>query len=385
MKPLTVRDFDPGDRVPVLRIWEDAFLGDNAEPSEEWFSLPGARLFVWEQGGEVCATARIHEFQASRGEARLPCGGLAVVAVALRLRRTGVGAQVVRDCLAWMRAEGYPLSSLYAFREAWYRSLGYEVCGRRWKISVPAGRLPAVEGGLPIREASPEEWRLVEPCHAAWVRRYSGMNPRTEQRWKKVLAPSGKPHSILVAGEPAQAYMVLRSTTEFGGEQAITEAAWVTPEGYRSFLEILAKVGMNRSKVSWHEPPDLPYLAEHFDADVEVSLSRPVMFRANDVPAALRALQPDAQGEFTVEVFDEVVPENRGPWAVRFMPGEVEVAPAKEADIVLGIRAFSQAMLGQPSLRDLAGAGRVASSSAGALEAAAALMPGTDVYCLEFF
>ncbi|MER3466417.1 MAG: hypothetical protein C4340_04600, partial [Armatimonadota bacterium] len=316
-----MRDFDPRDREPVLEIWRDAFLGDDAEPSEEWFCLPGARLFVWEREGEICATARVHEFHASRGEARLSCGGLAVVAVALPVRRTGVGAQVVRECLSWMRAERFLLSSLYAFREGWYRSLGYEVCGRRWKVTVPASGLPSVETALTVREVSADDWRLLEPCHGAWIRRYSGMNPRTEERWNKVLVPAGKPHTILAAGDPVEVYVVLRSTGEFSGEQVISEAVWATPAGYRSFLDILAKVGMNRSRISWYEPPDLPYLVEHFDADVGVCLARPIMFRVNDVPGALRSLRPDAEGEFTVEVMDAALPENRGPWAVRFKPG----------------------------------------------------------------
>lgn len=385
MKPLRMREFAPDDRESVLRIWEDAFLGDNAEPSEEWFNLPGARLFVWEQDKAVCATARVHEFTASRGEAVLPCGGVAAVAVALPSRRAGVGTEIMRDCLAWMRSQGYPLSSLYAFRETWYRPLGYEVCGRRWKVSVPAVRLPTIASDLPTREVVSGDWRVLEPCHASWVQRYSGMNARSGDRWSKVLAPAGKQHTILAAGEPVEAYVVLRSTAEFSGEQAITEAVWATPEGYRAFLSILAKIGMNRSKVTWYEPPDLPYLMEHFDSDVEVSLARPIMFRANDVAGALRALKPEAKGEFTIEVEDETLPENRGPWAVRFKPGEVEVSAAPSAEVILDVRAFSQALLGQPSFEALAASGRVKAHSERALAAVAALLPGRDVYCLEFF
>lgn len=385
MGHLTMREFVPSDRAPVLRIWEAAFLGDNAEPSEEWFSLPGTRLFVWEEGGEVCATVRVHHFAASRGRARVPCGGLAVVAVALPRRRSGLGAQVVRDSIYWMRSGGYPLASLYPFREAWYRSFGFEVCGRRWRVTVPPGRLPSSDGGLPIREAHPDEQQLLEPCHAAWVERYCGMNTRTAERWRKVLVPSGKPQTILIAGSPVEAYVVLRSSAEISGEQAITEAVWATPRGYRAFLEILCKIGMNRSKVSWYEPPDLPYLTEHFDADVEVSLARPIMFRVNDVPSSLSALLPDESGEFTLEVLDEIVPENRGPWSVRFEPGQVEVSPTQDADLVMDVRALSQALLGQPSLNDLAEAGRVDVRSRDALASACRLLPANDVYCLEFF
>lgn len=385
MGPLTMRDFVPSDRAAVLRIWEAAFLGDNAEPSEEWFSLPGTRLFVWEQGGEVCATARVHQFTASRGRARVPCGGLAVVAVALPRRRAGLGTQVVRDSIHWMRSEGYPVSSLYAFRESWYRPFGFEVCGRRWRVTVPPGRLPSLAGDLPIREAQTDEWPLLESCHNAWVERYCGMNNRTAERWRKVLVPSGKPETILVAGSPVEAYVVLRSSAEISGEQAVTEAVWATPRGYHAFLEILCKIGMNRSKVSWYEPPDLPYLLEHFDTDVEVSLARPIMFRANDVASALGGLLPDESGEFTLEVLDELVPENHGPWAVRFEPGQVEVSRTQAADLAMDVRAFSQAFLGQPSLYDLVQAGRVDVRSRDALAAACRLLPANDVYCLEFF
>lgn len=382
---LRFREFQPGDREAVWAIWQDAFVGDHAELREDWFEHPEATLLVWEDEGRILGTVRVHRFGATRLGAVIPCGGLAVVAVDVAHRRGGLGHRILEDALAWMRAEGTPLSSLYAFREGWYRRLGYEVSGVRWRISAPTHRLPDTGAELPIRTVAAEDWRQLQPVHEAFCRRYSGMNPRSEARWMRVLKPGGKENTILIAGDPAEAYAVMRLAGEEAAEQPVAEVAWSSPRGYAALLAILKQVGINHRCLLWYEPGDSPFLASHMDSEVSAELARPIMFRLTDVPSALRYLKPAGKGSVTLEVEDELIPENRGPFRIEWSDGVVSVSATEEASVRAPIGAFTQAFLGHPCFADLVTHGRIAVQTEEALDAMNDLLPPCPVYCMEFF
>jgi hypothetical protein len=104
------------------------------------------------------------------------------------------------------------------------------------------------------------------------------------------------------------------------------------------------------------------------------------------VAAALSRLKPHSAGEFTVRVIDPQIPENEGPWRVYWRDPRVVVEKiSSEADLTLDIQAFSQAFMGEPSLREVAEQGRVEIRSAKALQAAELLLPPLAVYCGDFF
>jgi predicted acetyltransferase len=109
------------------------------------------------------------------------------------------------------------------------------------------------------------------------------------------------------------------------------------------------------------------------------------MYRVTDVPAALRQLKTQETGAFDLEVVDDLIPENCGPWHVGFSPSGVDVQPAKNADLTTDVRQLAQALLGEPSWRDLAANGFVVVKEDRALSAAEKLMPAMPATCLDFF
>jgi hypothetical protein len=63
----------------------------------------------------------------------------------------------------------------------------------------------------------------------------------------------------------------------------------------------------------------------------------------------------------------------------------VEVSPTAEADLELGIEAFSQALMGEPSLEVLLHAGKVVSHSDSAARAARALLSPRPTILMDYF
>jgi predicted acetyltransferase len=210
---------------------------------------------------------------------------------------------------------------------------------------------------------------------------------RTPEQWQRVLGEN-RQLTVYAVGEPVEAYAVVSHVSGFWTTDHISEIAWSTRQGYESLLAVLGGLAINKTALSWFEPSDGPFYTDYLDQGVTVTVERPIMFRVNDVPAALRGLKPEPaeSGEFVIKIVDHLIPGNQGPWHVRFREGAVEVeGTGASADVCIDIRHFAQAFLGEPSLNQLADAGHVEVSSGIGLAAAQRLMPAQPVYCMDFF
>ena len=84
--------------------------------------------------------------------------------------------------------------------------------------------------------------------------------------------------------------------------------------------------------------------------------------RIVDLPAALeaRGYEPDAEGEVTLAVRDDLCPWNDGTYRVRVEGGHAQVTPAAGApDLALPVAALASLYTGFRSATQLARAGRV--------------------------
>lgn len=341
-----------------------------------------AHAYVAEDGADIVGSYNVLDLTCTCRGANLKCGGIAAVAVHPKARAGGVGSAMMRHAVRQMREQGVPMASLYGYREWFYRKFGFETCGRRYELIAPTHRVPLLPAELPIRDLAQADWREVNACYEAFAMARNGMTMRDEFLWHRVVSEK---HTIYAAGDPVEAYAILRHEVDFWKAQNVREIAWSTARGYRTILGLMAGLGVNKTAVEWYEPGDSPFVATYLDQGVDIKLSRLVMYRCNDVPAALAALRPRGSGSFTLEVLDDLIPENRGPWRVAFGPSGVEVSSASDAALVMSVQGFVQALLGQPSLHDLAINQLVDVRSAAALEAAETLLSPASVYCLEFF
>jgi predicted acetyltransferase len=380
----TFREYRDSDRDELLRLWSIAFRSGR-EMESDFEVVDHNSVYVASDNGRLVGGFTVEHMTASCRGADLRCGGVAAVAILPESRRAGVGAEMMRFALERMKSDRYDLSSLYPYREGYYRRLGYEVCGRRTMLSVPGEKLPRPDSDLTVRTLTPGSWDGLPDVYAAFAERYAGMHKRTEREWKALTKPADPAPLIFAVGSPAEAYVVIRQPGEFWGETSVTEICWATRAGYLGALGVLARFGINRSKVSWYEPSDSPFLAGFLDRGVEASVSRPIMFRAIDAASSLGAIQTEASGEFAIRVTDGCQTPDAVTLRVAFSPNGVEATPAADADIEMTVCAFTQALLGEPSFGRLLANGLATSKSDAAARAMAALLPPSPVYCMEFF
>ncbi len=383
MDRLTTRPYEPRDEDGYYAVRSITY-NDGLPIEREARDFRYSRPFVCEVAGEICGIYNVLDMTASRGEAILKCGGIASVAVLPHKRRLGIGRKMMDWSVQRLRDEGTPLSSLYAFREPFYRRSGFETVGKRLRITCPSHRLPKVKSDLGTRLLTPADWKLLVPCYKAYARKHSGLNVRTELFWNRVLNEH-HPLAIYAVGDPIEAYAAVRHRVDFWEPQHVTEVVWSSLRGYEALMVVLAGLAINKTELSWYELSDSPFVTRFMDQGVSIELQRPIMYRVTDVPAALRQLKTQETGAFDLEVVDDLIPENCGPWHVGFSPSGVDVQPAKNADLTTDVRQLAQALLGEPSWRDLAANGFVVVKEDRALSAAEKLMPAMPATCLDFF
>lgn len=386
---LIVREYEQAnDREQTADLYAQVYRSGEPMPPEEPIEEENESRYVASVDGRIVGAFTVCHM-ATRLDANsqpVPCGGLAAVAVSPEARRAGVGAEMVGWSLARMKADGYALSHLYAFRESWYRRLGWEVCGRRFKIACPQHRLPDLDSDVPVRDVPGEDaWRVIEPVYLEFAKRYSGMNLRTPRQWRGVTRGTKNLSRLYAIGDPAEAYCVVHVNTPFWEEQHVSETAWSSRAGYEGLLAFFRSIASNKSGLTWFEPSDSAFIGRFMDQGVKVSLERPIMYRVLDVPAALSALKPEGRGEVTILIEDRDMPGNAGPWRVSFCEDCVEVEVADSAEIEIDIGHLSQAAMGEPSFAYLLNHGLARCASDSAAAAAASLFRPRQVYCMDFF
>lgn len=365
-----VRSLTYGDGIPFVA--PEGWRGDQEH-------------YAAELDGKIVGAFSVLPLTATRGASTLKCGGVAGVAVAPDCRRAGVGAAMMRWYVNYAREQGVPMASLYGFRETWYRRYGYEVAGKRTKVICPTHRLPELRSDLPVRRLGWEDWPELAACYAQYAHARSGVNTREEAwQWKRVLAEN-KALTIYAFGNPIEAYAAVSHSIAFWTDQHISEFIWSTARGYDAAVSFFRQLGINKTAITWYEPSDSPFYTRFLDHGVEARVERPIMYRVNDVPAALSALQTSGEGTFSVRVTDDTVAANDAIWKVAYSPSGVSVTPGTEEDFTLDIRQLAQAFLGEPSLADLVRNGLVPVRNESALDAATRLLPPSPTICLDFF
>jgi len=381
MPQITVRPYEEKDREAFFHVRAMTFNDGRPIPVEDQV-FKTTRGFLAEIENQIAGVFVILDFTCTRGRATLRDAAVAGVAVLPEFRMSGVGGAMMKWALKHFREEGIPMASLYAFRESYYRNFGYEVCGSRVKTTLPNSRYPKIKPELPIRRLNLDEIAAIKPCYDAFCHQRSGMNIRTDNHWSRVL---GKDISIYAAGDPVEAYILVNHQWQFWEGQSVSEFVWTSRRGYDAIVSVLCGIGINKTSVDWYEPSDSPYLYRYEDQGVKHQIERLVMYRATDVKACLEALKPDHSGTFSITIQDDLIPENRGPWRVEFSPNSVKVAPTESGEIEIPIRHFVQALLGEPSLADLARNDLINVKSLKAMQAAELLLPPNPTYCTDFF
>jgi len=380
-----VRGYRAGDEASLARLAAGAF-GVNGGYWEAYYKprkngrldLDLVRLI--EEEGEARASATVLPLEAFVDGRPVPMGGIAAVATDPAYRRRGFAGDLMRAVLLTMRERGMHLSMLNPFAHAFYRAYGWELATEAVAYTLKPTDLPTSSEQKRVRAYREEDLPRMRKLLEDEAARRSCCVRRSEGRWRDVLARKDCGAAVYEAEGRMDGYILYRMSEWRDREPhrtlSVQELVWGSVGARRALISFLGAQDPLVFEIRHSTPRDEPlhpYLRNSF---VKAKIEPGFMIRLVDVEGALGYLSRTPEAPLVLEVSDDVVEDNAGPYTV----GAGEVVRGEEAAerVSLDVRQLAQLYAGYLPAGQLARHGMVEPGSPEALGRLEALFPVDD-------
>lgn len=386
------------DMPAIARLISHAF-GATREDAEAWIRESGVEheRVVRDRAGEtadavVACLLRIPMGQYFGGR-RVRMLGVAGVATAPEVRGRGHAAAMMTLCVREARADGFPLTALYASTQSLYRKVGYEQAGHRMIVTVPLSRIDVREREPALVPLPEGDLSRAKACYGAFAPRFDGMLDRGPYCWGRVEEWRGDKYTgfgvpAAGGGLDGYAYLTQRRKADDGRHDVVlSDVAFLTPAAGRRLLGFFADFATIGNDLVFAAGPAHPLLFLLGQQKYSMKFTDFWMLRIADVPAALeaRGYAPGVSASVHLDVTDTVIPENAGRWIVTVEGGRARAQRGGRGDVRMDVRALASAYTGFLSPRALALTGQMEGDDA-ALDALGAIFGGRGLpWMTDFF
>jgi predicted acetyltransferase len=317
--------------------------------------------------------------------------GVAGVGIAPEHRGGGTATEMMRETVRTLRADGFPISTLYPATQTVYRRVGYERAGLDVRHEMPTKAIDVRERGTPVRRATDADVPAIEACARRRAAATNGNLDRGPYIWQRIRdGRSGRAHCYVAeeGGEvTGYVYYVHRQSPDFAPDLLCTDLCATTPAAARRLLAFFGDHRSLSGKLLWTGAPNdvfVFHLREQAQVDHEINFTW--MLRVLDVPAALaaRGWPAGLATELHLDVADDVIDENRGRWLVRIADGRATAERGGRGDLRLDVRGLAALYTSYASAGELAASG-LAEGTPAAFAAAGAAFAGPTPWLADFF
>jgi predicted acetyltransferase len=381
---LETRRLDADRDLEALSQIEGWAFGFAPAEAPKWLARAGLEnVRVAVSGRDVVGGAVLLPMGQWFGGQSVPMMGIAGVAVAPHARGRGVAATLMRAVLAEIAQRRVALSTLFASTQTLYRSVGYELAGSRYRVTLQTAQADSMPRELDVRAIGEADRAAVRELYAQHAREHDGHLDRGDYIWHRVETARDKSvMSYLVEhdGTPeGYAYLTVQPTAGDRQEIFVKDAVALTAGAARRLLRLLADHRALADRAVAFGGPVHPFFALLPEASYELALAHHFMTRIVDARAALEARgYPRAlQVELVLDLDDPLLHENRERWLVQVAGGRAEVRQARAgaSGLKLGVRALAALFSGFATARSLARLD-LARGTPAQLDAAEALFSG---------
>jgi predicted acetyltransferase len=312
----------------VARLISLAFA-TTIDGAKEWMTKAGPEHFRVGREGDapVACLLRIPMGQYFGGRS-VPMVGIAGVAVAPEARGRGVAKSLMSHCMREIAAEGTALSCLYASTQSLYRLVGFEQAGHRFQTRLPWSVIAGQGEFVPVRALTDADTPAVEACYREFARRFNGNLDRGPYIWNRVRSSRDDAyHGFGIQGPrgiEGYLFVSLKRRPDTGRQDVtLSDLAFVNARAGRGLLRFLADTTTMAEEISFFGGPLHPLLTLMPQQRYAVERRDYWMLRLTDVRSAIasRGYGPAVGGDVAIELTDEVVPANAGPWTIRVRDG----------------------------------------------------------------
>lgn len=369
---MIVRKIKPEERRRTEELFSIAFatpLSEDAYPLEKYAAF-------LDDNETMTSCLSVTPYSVNFDGSQVNMAGIGGVSSLPHYRRTGGIRGCFEAMLPTLYREGYMLSMLYPFSTNYYRKFGYEVWSRGVRYELILSYLPAMPkvGHAMLVDADNRKECLadIQALTELWEMHYNGMAKLDQRAYGFVTEadPYRKQEFVYVyydsVGVPA-GYMVFRKEVLTEGQRLVcSRFVFRDKTGLLGLLALAKSFAADYKSIVFVLPRSLridPVIDEWAFSAITRSDTSLGMVRFINVEAALLAASYRGEGEITLDIWDNQIPENNGVFYVRFRDGraiQVEHTEQKTADLRMEISEFSRFLMGAVDTSALAYSDRVA-------------------------
>lgn len=402
----TFRAIEP-DQLPAFwRSMSETFGSDprdvDREAERKVFECD--RSVAGFDGDQIVSTSGIFSRTITVPGGELPFAAVTMVTVAPTHRRRGVLTEMMRRMLDDAHQRQEPVAGLWASETTIYGRFGYGLACRNAAFSAAKKPLVIRPGiGEPghVRRVAPEDVRadLVRIYEAAKTDQVGWLN-RSEPWWDLEFTDPEESRDgstanrfyVHTGDDGADGYVVYRIGQSRGPDEGrqvqINDLFAANVEAYAALWRFVLDIDLIGRIGRGHMAVDDPVQQLVTDPRaLELKIGDGLWVRLVDVPAALSGRTYASDIDVVLDVSDEFCPWNAGRYRLSGGPKGAECSrTADAADLAISATDLAAAYLGGIRLTEIAGAGRVAESRAGALLAASrAFTADREPWCPDGF
>lgn len=372
-----IRQAENEDVRRLAELWARAFPGERSVEQRirqlETGGVYGGieSSYIAESQGRLLGAFRAFALGQHMHGAVYPIMGLAAVAVDETARRRGVGRMLCVEAARLALERGDVLSVLFPFRPSFYQSLGWGYVGEMHAYRFRPESLVRTHVG-DVTRASVDETAAIAACYGRVAGESNGLIARTPRVWRQTLEGDGTYVYVTGGRGRIDGYMIVRFGRGPSPDERplyVTEMVAADREAADVLFGWLAAQRDSWRVVLYDATPD-----ERFDQ--RLSEPRPPGFRAArylwapvariirgpmlrvlDVPAALERRQrwpASPPLRFGLEIADDVLPDNAGPFDIDFDGHRAHVrrADAPRPTLRTRIDTFAQIFAGELDVQE---------------------------------
>ncbi|MCA1716244.1 MAG: GNAT family N-acetyltransferase [Actinobacteria bacterium] len=380
-----LRGYSEADRRAVARLASGS-LGGSVEGWEEHYDpeknprLDPEQVYVVEEDGDIRAMTAILPLEVFVDGVLVTMGGVADVATHPAYRLRGYAGELMRAALGGMLERGVHLSMLHPFAHAFYRRYGWELATEAISYRLKPTDLPTSFEQKRVRVYRDEDLPRMMALLEGEASRHPLCVRRGEAYWRTLLEREGTEAAVYEADGRVEGYLLYGQGEGRNMSRALTvsELIAAAPTAWEALVSFMAAFDPMMFEVRYSTPrgePLHPFLPSSY---VEARVGPEFMLRLVNVEGALSLLQRASEAPFVLEVEDDEIPENAGPYTVGGYNGDVARGARAEERVTLDVRQLAQLYAGYLPARQLVRSGLVKPGSARAVELLEGFFPPGD-------
>jgi len=372
------------DFAEYIRMFSGAYPGLQIPPTmpkAEFDAIPGLNTLNAEptthfygahRDGKMVGGMRLHDFTMQVRSAKIPAGGIAVIAVDLAHKKEKIAKDIIEFFFQHYNKQNTNMVMLYSFRPDFYKQMGFGFGMKMNKYKIVASLVPKGPSKKHIVALSRDDKQAVLDCYNRYMENTNGLMNKTESELNAMFDGQiyGYKQGDQVLGYTVFSFVPAHESSVVQNDAYVTELIYETPEALSELLTFFNSQADQLRRIIFHTQDESFYHLFGDPRNESLNLISPfyhesntagvgIMYRVINTAGIFQDLATNNFGGQTYKlkltIQDSLVPENNGSTIIHFESGIASVQAGGDFDVEvsLDVADFSSLLMGSISFKTL--------------------------------